>query len=439
MKTIHKFSILALIALLMLTFATPALAFDGRGGDNVVVEADEVVEDDLYVGAETFTLEGTVNGDLVVFAQTITINGTVNGDLIAAGQSVVINGTVTDDARIAGAGLQLGESANVAGDVISAGASLETKKGSAVGNDVVFAGGQSLLAGDVADDLLAGTPALELRGNFGGDVQAYVDANEQTQSSPPMQMYMQDMPIAIPSIQPGLTISDNASIEGNLEYTSTVDLGIPAGVVAGEVIRTEPQVEHRPEKAAPTPGQLAVKWTLDLLRSIITLVLFGLLLGWLVPVFMKNVMNELATKPAASLGWGLVAFAAFFFVLLLIVMVTVIGAVVFGLLTLDGISATIVWVGIFAFLEVILGFVLVAAFLTKIIVAWLGGRLILGRANPALADHKLWPLLLGAVIVALAIALPYAGWLFGWIVLFLGLGALWIWGRDRWQARKTAA
>ena len=68
MKTITKFfSIFALIAILALAFATPAMAFDGRSGDNVTIEADEVIDDDLYVTAANFTLEGTVNGDLIVF------------------------------------------------------------------------------------------------------------------------------------------------------------------------------------------------------------------------------------------------------------------------------------------------------------------------------------------------------------------------------------
>ena len=109
MKTIQRImAIFVLAAMLSLTFATPALAFDGRSGDVVVIKADEVVNDDLYVSANEFTLEGTVKGDLIVFATTVYINGTVEGDLIAAGNTIVIEGTVTDDVRIAGAALQLG-------------------------------------------------------------------------------------------------------------------------------------------------------------------------------------------------------------------------------------------------------------------------------------------------------------------------------------------
>jgi Ni,Fe-hydrogenase I cytochrome b subunit len=207
-------------------------------------------------------------------------------------------------------------------------------------------------------------------------------------------------------------------------------------VVAGTVTRNEPAVDSEHARAEPTRAQIVLEWTLDLLRTVVTLVLFGLLLGWLFPLFMRKVMDKLQTKPAASFGWGIVACAAFFFVILLVIVIMVIGGVVFGLLTLDGISSTFVWVGLLAIFELIVGFLLVVSFLTKILVAWLGGKLILNRFNPALAEHKLWPLFLGVLIVALALALPFVGWLFGLVVMFLGLGALWFWGRDLWQARK---
>ena len=48
-KTRKRASILVLALLLIAVLATPVLAFDSRGGENVVIAADEVVEDDLYV------------------------------------------------------------------------------------------------------------------------------------------------------------------------------------------------------------------------------------------------------------------------------------------------------------------------------------------------------------------------------------------------------
>src|SRR3989304_5776128 len=77
---------IGLVAIFALALAIPARAFDGRGGDTVTIPAGEVIEDDLYVGAGTFTLDGVVKGDLIVAGSTITINGTVEGDLLAAGR-----------------------------------------------------------------------------------------------------------------------------------------------------------------------------------------------------------------------------------------------------------------------------------------------------------------------------------------------------------------
>ncbi|MGE5073790.1 MAG: hypothetical protein ACM3MF_10205, partial [Anaerolineae bacterium] len=88
-KTQKLLSGLLLLMLLSLTIATPAYAFDGRGGDKVVIPAGQVINDDLYAGANEVVLDGTVNGDAVAFGKLVTVNGTVNGDLITAAQAVV--------------------------------------------------------------------------------------------------------------------------------------------------------------------------------------------------------------------------------------------------------------------------------------------------------------------------------------------------------------
>jgi len=446
MKHMYKFvSVLSLLAVLALTFVTPAYAFEDRTGDNVIVKADEVINDDLYVTAETFTLDGTVNGDVIVFAQTVWINGTIDGDLIAAAQTVVINGTVTDDARIAGAGLQLGEGAQVGGDLVAGGASLETKDGSSVAGELVVGSGQTLLAGDVAGDVMAGTGALELRGSFGGDVRAYVDVTEESESGPPMNMFMRNIPITLPSVQPGLTVSDTADIAGDLEYSSTVDLPVPAGVVGGEITRVAPQIDDELVVKEPTTAEIVGKWALDLLRAAATLILFGLFLGWLFPRFMKALSGKLKAQPLPSLGWGAIAWAAVIFTMLAVVLVTILCAILFGFLTLGGLSGTIIWVGILTLFALIVGFALATAYVAKIVVGETVGKWILGRSNPALAEHKVWPLVVGVLAVVLLIGLlnfpliplSFLGWLIDFAVVLAGLGALWLWGREAWQARKT--
>lgn len=439
-KVQRVFSLFILLTLMLFAFASPASAFDGRDGDKVVVAAGEVIDDDLYVGANEFTLDGTVNGDVIVGGSIITINGTINGDLWAAGQVVVINGTVTDTARIAGAGLQLGDNARIGGDLLAAGASLETKPGSTVGNDLLVGSAQTLVSGEVERDVLAGTGALELRGKIGRDVKAYVDQTEETVSGPSPNIYMQqNIPLTLPSVSPGLTVADSARIGGDLVYSSTYNLSFPTSAVGGQVTRVEPQVSEGQVRAAPTATQKTTTWALDLLRTIITLVLFGLLLGWLAPVFLNILSGKIQVQAWPSLGWGAIAWAAFFFALLLIVIIMIAGGILFGVLSLGSISGTIIWLGILSLFALVVLFVLATAYLSKIVVGTALGKWIFSKTNPALADHRFWPMVLGVTLVSIVIALfrfpllplGFFGWLLNFAVVLFGLGALWLWGRER--------
>lgn len=438
-RTQKGLTALLLLALLSLALATPALAFEGRSGERIVIGAGEVIEDDLYVGANEFVLDGTVTGDLIVGGTVITINGTVEGDLWAAGQVVIVNGTVTDDARIAGAGLQLGPNAQVGDDLLAAGASLELQAGSAVAGDVLVASGQTLLAGEIAGDVLAGTGALELRGEVGGDVKAYVDQTEETAAGPSPTIYMQqNIPLALPSVAPGLTIVEGAEIGGDLEYSSTYDLSFPSGIVGGQVTRVEPEFEEQ-AYTPPTPAERTLKWGLDLLRSMVTLVLLGLLFAWLAPKALAAAATKIETQTWPSLGWGFLTWAIFVFILLLIVVVMIAGGILFGALTLGGLSGTVIWLGLLALFALTVTFVLASAFVSKIVVGNALGKWAFGRINPALAEHRYWPMVLGVVLIVLVIGmfqfplLPvgFFGWLLNTAVVLFGLGALWLWGRDR--------
>ncbi|MFZ5878246.1 MAG: hypothetical protein ACOY0R_02635 [Chloroflexota bacterium] len=449
MKHLHKIlSIFVLLALVSLVFATPARAFDGRAGQDVTIGADEVIEDDLYVSAENFTLKGTVMGDLIVVGALITIDGSVEGDLIAAGQAIVINGTVTDDVRMAGAAMQVNDGAVIGDDMVAAGASIEVKAGSTIGGEAVVAGAQAVLSGEVAGDVLAATAALELNGAFGGDVDAYVDATDKDGEAMPMNLYMTDMPIAIPSVKMGLAVDDHATIAGDLHYTSTVELEIPA-VVGGKVTRTDPPVEPA-DPTMPvelTAGQKAMNWGFDILRWMVTLIVLSLLLGWLFPKFMKAVPQGLWDKPWPSLGWGLVAFSSVGFVGLLLFIVWIIGIILSSTLTLGWLTATIVMVGLLAQFGLAFGFILVTFLLTQILVSENIGKWLLSRVKPELADHKYWPSILGIVVLVLGLSLfsfpliPLLGgfgFLMKVVVVLFGFGALWLWGRAAWQARATA-
>jgi cytoskeletal protein CcmA (bactofilin family) len=206
------------VLVLMLLTAGSAVAFEQRSGQTVVIEAGEVIGDDLVVAADTFVLNGTVKGDLIAVGGSITIgpSGVVEGDLMAAGREVVVDGAVKDDARIAGAVLKVGSGGRIGDDLMGVGFSLQTEPGSVVGGSLVFAGGQALLGGEVVEDASVGAGGVSLQGKVGGDVKAEVGSAQEQMPFTPFKL-MPQMP-AIPTVPNGLTVGPEASVGGKLEY-----------------------------------------------------------------------------------------------------------------------------------------------------------------------------------------------------------------------------
>jgi cytoskeletal protein CcmA (bactofilin family) len=434
------FSVL-LLAVFTLGLALPAQAFDGRTDDRITIPAGEVVEDDLYLAGEVIVVDGTIKGDLIAAGQTIIINGTVEGDLLAAGRDVIINGTVRDDARIFGAAFLIGENAVIGDDLVGGGGSLETRSGSKIGGDLVMGCGQALLAGDVTGKAWIGSSAIELRGAIGGDaVFALGRIENENQRMGPM-IFDPEQTITVPSLMTGLKFGPDARIDGKLEYITNRDLNVPESVAAGGFVRTEPiysEDELREiRQASRTPVEQALSAGIDVIRSMASLILVGLLMLWIFPSLLVNMSATIQRKPLPSLGWGVVAYATFFFSLLVILFLMIVGGILLGALTLGGLSASVIVSGLLAIFGISVGFVLFTTFVTKLAISLLAGKLILEKLNPQLAEHKFWPLALGIILFAVLQALPIVGILVQIATVLLGLGALWLL-LDGWRKARIA-
>ena len=90
-------------------------------GKEVIVRADEVIEEDLYAFGDTVVIEGTVRGDVMASGREVRLLGTVEGDLTGCGQTYIVDGRVGDDLRIAGMTTVLGHGARIGGDFVTAG------------------------------------------------------------------------------------------------------------------------------------------------------------------------------------------------------------------------------------------------------------------------------------------------------------------------------
>jgi cytoskeletal protein CcmA (bactofilin family) len=427
-------SVFALLVVFTLVFVPVAYAFDGRGGDNIVIGKDEVINDDLYIAANNFVLDGTVKGDLVVVGQNITINGTVEGDLTAAGQSVTIYGNVMDDARMAGAALTLGPQAQVADDLITAAYSIETKAGSSVGGDQLAAGYQVLDAGDVAGRLNVAAAGLELQGTIGGDVYAEVGSPEQAGPSP--SMFMSNMP-PVPPVAPGITLGSSAKVGGNLTYKTSKALSLPGGVVSGktEFIQQVDQAVKEVEKQV-TPANLALAWALDKLRYLIALVVVGLLLAWLLPAFIRQSGGTLQAKPWPSLGWGTLIYVLIPTAMMVAFGLVILVTVILGALTLGGLAGAAIFLGLGILMLVTILYILVVVYLTKIVVSYWIGRFILEGIHSTAANNIFWSLLLGLLVLVILIAIPILGWLIKLVATLFGLGMLFLMLKAWWDGRQ---
>jgi len=167
-------------------------------------------------------------------------------------------------------------------------------------------------------------------------------------------------------------------------------------------------------------------WFLYWLRDLATFLALGLLVIWLIPRPF-NRWSEIARRsPLKSFGAGIV--------------VIIIGYVGFAIL-----FALVLALGIFLYViqfndlgGAVLGFGLPAtavafgalnvfvAFISKLVVAFLFGKILFERWYPKALAHNIWPLLLGLIVYLLIRAIPWLGWAVGVIVTLVGLGAIWL-------------
>lgn len=432
-----KLSLISLVMLALLFVVPAAYAFDGREGDTIVIGSDEVVEDDLYVGAEQVVIDGTIRGDLVVGANSIIVNGTVEGDLFAAAQTVVINGVVQDSARIAGAVLQIGEGARLESDLLAAGYSLEIEPGAQIGGDLAFAGYQSMINGPVAGDAYVSGERAALYSEVGGDLNVTVAAQDEPKGYMDPTMFI-PAGVSVPNVPGGLTIGDEASIGGNLTYTSPDAISVSNAQVGGAVRHVVPSYT-REQRVEVTPQNLVLNWLADNFRRLIALAAVGLLLAWVAPAWIRRPASRLESQPLPSFGWGVITLVVFPFAMLLILTLVIVLALVMGALTLGNLLNAIGWLGAATILALLVTFGLILGYLTKIIVGYFIGQALLRRINPQWIEKPYLPVLVGVVILALVLAIPILGGLINLVITILGLGALFILWKDRYQAARPPA
>jgi hypothetical protein len=431
--------VLALTMMLGLA-VVPAFAADLRGGEDVTIGADEVVDDDLYVAGETVVVNGVIRGDLFAAGSDITVNGTVEGDVFAVGQFVTINGDA-EDVRCAAGVVEFGGDSRVEEDALAAGFSIEADSGSTIGRDLLVGGYQAKLAGDLGRNVTGGLGALEISGKVGGDVTVEVGEEEAGFTGAPVMFSGR----AVPMMAPGLHIKEGAQIEGKLTYTSRNRFDIPTGAEpkGGTVYQTPvPEVGDDEEVEIPTKevagaGAFAVllailNWIWAQVRRLLTLLLIGSILFWLVPAKMKEIAAILREKPWPSLGWGFVTSIGFWVAFITIFVITMIVGIFLAVITFGNLAAAVFVIGIVGDWALLVGFLILWFWVSKVVFCFVGGQWILERFRAEWTGPWIWPLLIGVVLFTIVRAIPCFGFVVEAILTFFGLGAMWLWASVRW-------
>ena len=412
-------TLLTLFVLALFILVPAASAYDGRSGDTVVIGKDETINDDLFAGGNTVTVDGTVNGDLVAVGRTVIVNGKVTGNVISAGGSVAVNGEVGHDVMAAGAAVTLGPNARIGHSAYTAGGSVESQPGSLIGGSLLIGAGQGLVSGQTTNDLLAGAGRLRLEGPVGRNAKLSVGNSKSSFS--PTSMYGPNMP-PMPYVPAGLTFGPEAHVGGSLEYVSPAAVE-GAAAVSSNVVHTLPAQDQQLSREL-AQRQTTSSYLFDALRRLVALLLVGLLIALVAPRWITAPAEKLLSQPLPSLGVGLAGLIAAPITWLVALGVLIAIAVVFALLSLGGLTGLTLLAGLPVLGLAFVAVLFTVSYLCQAIVAYLGGRWILSRTRPEWNRRIYAPLLIGLLILGVLFAVPVAGGLLQFLIVLAGLGAI---------------
>lgn len=225
-----------------------------KGGEEYSLRQQDAVTGDLYVGAETASIAGTVRGDLVVGGGTVLYSGNTSGDILIGGGTVTVSGRTGDDIRIIGGTVII--SGPVTGDVAVAGGQVRIESTAQISGDVLIGGGRVVVDGPVSGNVRVYGGQVDIESVIQGTVDVAADK---------------------------LVIGPRAIIRGNLSYRSPQRAVISnSAVIDGKTIYKETKDFATMGKISPREAVLAflglwliLKFVMTLLAALIIALLFG--------------------------------------------------------------------------------------------------------------------------------------------------------------------
>jgi hypothetical protein len=443
----HRRLWIAPVGILVLVLAVvvgQVSAAESRQGDECVLAADETVASDLYVACNTLTIEGVVEGDLIggAWSASIAPGGRVTGDVWLVGGQLRVDGAVGDDLHFAGVDLDLTGSMELqpGADVAAVALNVEVWEGATVPGDLLTLSYQTIVRGDVGQDVHFNGSALVVEGEVAGDVWARVGGGETSPSFIPF-----PFPFSVSFQTPGLTVGETARVGGDLSYAGPSEGNINGhigGIIDFARVQPHPDITQT-ETQESGPGDVIVRYLNAVAADVLSLMAAGILMVLIAPAWVREPAALVVRHVPSSFGWGLILTLLAAPVGLILLLVSVLLLVLLAAITLGGFT----WMGLLLLTivnaVVIGGLSFVILFLARLVICDLIGRR-LGRRIIHPDDRPLTgllALLIGAVIYALLtnVPLPWVGQVINAVGIFIGLGAIALHARQLYQRMTRPA
>lgn len=255
----------------LFTFIGVGNAQSFKTGDTASIGPDETIDSMLFAAGNNVNIAGTVNGDVYCAGQTVTISGTVNGDVFCAGQTVNLSGTVDGSARLAGQTVNL--SGNINSSATVAAQSFVIEKAGVIDRDLLGGVETLTINGKVDRDVTAGATSLAVNGEVGRNITSQVE---------------------------NISIGSEATVGGDIEYTSSNDITVNnGGEIAGSTTKNIPAETDSSELFAITFG-----WIVYILLALLVV---ATALVLLIPQVLHESAGNTIRKPGKTALVGFIA------------------------------------------------------------------------------------------------------------------------------------
>lgn len=346
----------------------------------VEIAKNEIINDDLIVGAETVDIEGTVNGDVYAGAETVRVNGTINGDLHVGSGMFYLGGTVRDDVYVGSGNVNLSKA--IIGDSLLVGAGNVNIDGdSMIGGSLFVGTGTVNLYAPVKRNVYIGAGSVDINSQIGGEVRIAAGAI----SIGPNTKIGKDLYYTLGEEEQELRMSDSASVSGMIKKVDTKFAG---------------KKDFEAARGSLSKAFKGISAVANLLSFFGALLVGSLWLKFF-PKASKDTANMVSLSFFKSLGTGLLVSILVFPVLILLA-ITGVGIPLAGIL---------------------FSLFLISIYLTKIVVGYSLGAWLSAKLNWKNMSKEI-TFTLGLICVYLLKMIPYLGFFVSLIILWGGLGAL---------------